>query len=246
MFQAIRTDVRHHKPTYECIDKDANNILNSEPDSPVRQEVEKLFDDIKPRWQKVNDRVTERHEQINKLIPLARKFYDALQNVDGVVNRAETQLRSLDGVPLSSEKSKQELQNIKGVLLVLDRRMRDVKRMNTLSDELANNLIAANGEPEELRNIQKEANDRYEEVKRQLEKQRDNIENNNIEKFLKALEEKSNEIDKVDEKILDEPLSNDPNELKKQLDELKVLNVGSCLWFYFSLVMVVSIMLSVT
>lgn len=181
-----------------------------------------MFTDIKPRWQKVNERIAERHEQINELIPLSRKFHDALQNVDGVVNRAERQARSLDGVSPSSDKGKQELPNIKGVLLVLDRRLRDVKRMNILSDELADKLIAANGEPEDLRKLQKDAVERYDKVKRELENQRDAIENDNIGRFLKALKDNSEEIEKVDEKISDEPLSNDPEQLKKELDELKV------------------------
>lgn len=221
-FKAIRTDVRYHQPTYEYIDKDANKILNTEPDTPIRQEVEEMYSDIKPRWQKVNERIAKRHDQINDILPLSRKFHDALQNVDGVVNRAETQLRSLDGVSLSSDKAKQELPNIKGVLLVLDRRMRDVKRMNTLSDELAAKLINADGESEDLRAVQKDALERYEKVKRELEKQRDAIENDNIGKFLKAIKEKSDEIKEVDEKIPDKPLSDDPEELKKRLNELKV------------------------
>jgi len=226
-FQAIRTDIRYHQPTYEYIDKDANKILNTEPDTPVRREVETMYNDIKPRWLKVNQRISQRHDQINDILPLSRKFHDALQNVDGVVNRAETQLHSLDGVSLSSDKAKQELPNIKGVLLVLDRRMRDVKRMNTLSDELAEKLITADGESEDLRTLQKDALERYEKVKRELEKQKDAIENDNIGKFLKALKEKSEEIQKVDEKIPDKPLSDDPEDLKKQLNELKVSIVSS-------------------
>lgn len=222
---AIRTDVRYHQPTYEYIDKDAYKFLKNEPESPTRREIEDSYNDIKPRWEDIKRRVNERHEQLDQILPLTRKFHDALQNVDGVVNRGETQLRALDGVPLSSEKCKQELPNIKGVLLVLGRRKRDVDRMNKIAQELAEKLKEMNGETEDLKQLQETANERYEKVKRELESKREDIENDNIGRFFKALESMSDEIKKVDEQISDEPLGKDPVKLKKKMDELKALQM---------------------
>lgn len=222
---AIRTDVRYHQPTYEYIDKDAKKFLKNEPDSPTRQDIEDSYNDIKPRWEDIKRRVNERHEQLDQILPLARKFHDALQNVDGVVNRGETQLHALDGVPLSSEKCKQELPNIKGVLLVLDRRKRDVDRMNKIAGELSEKLKEMNGETRELQQLQETANERYEKVKRELQIKRDDIENDNIGRFFKALQSMSDEIKKVDEQISDEPLGKDPVQLRKKMDELKALQI---------------------
>ena len=63
----------------------------------------------------------ERRRQLEEVLPLAQKYHDALQNVEGVVSRAETQLESFSGPVADLDKAKQQLSDIKVRLSLCDK-----------------------------------------------------------------------------------------------------------------------------
>lgn len=108
--------------------------------------------------------------------------------------------------------------------MALERRQRDVKEMNAIGDELVQKLDEFNGQSAEAQREKRTTNDRYERVRQELMNQERLIDAqlNAADKFNKALQSIELEISRVDSALLDDPVSNDPDVLKRQLNELKV------------------------
>ena len=110
------------------------------------------------------------------------------------------------------------------VLCVVERREPNVSEMNKLGEELAQKLDEIKGDAGDARQKQKTTNDRYEKVRRNLLENERMIEAqiNMTGRFMDALEQFDAELNRMEETILDEPIGEDPQVLKKQLGELKV------------------------
>lgn len=108
--------------------------------------------------------------------------------------------------------------------MALERRQRDVKEMNAIGDELVQKLDEFNGQSAEAQREKRTTNDRYERVRQELMNQERLIDAqlNAADKFNKALQSIELEISRVDSALLDDPVGNDPDVLKRQLNELKV------------------------
>ncbi|EDO29907.1 predicted protein [Nematostella vectensis] len=103
--RAIKTDVDAHKPTYETINKQSEDFLEKTRPGAERDEISRLYHDIKPRWETINLRLSAREDQIASVQPLALAYEEALNDVEGVVKGAETHLSNLGDAP----SGKQEL-----------------------------------------------------------------------------------------------------------------------------------------
>ena len=106
----------------------------------------------------------------------------------------------------------------------MEKRARDVKRMNELGDELANKLDEYNGMSSEARHDQQTTNDRYERIRLELRNREQLIEVqvNSSDQFTTALQEFELDLTGVDAAILEEMPGNDSDALKRQLAELQV------------------------
>ena len=109
-------------------------------------------------------------------------------------------------------------------MCVVERREPNVSEMNKLGEELAQKLDEIKGDAGDARQKQKTTNDRYEKVRRNLLENERMIEAqiNMTGRFMDALEQFDAELNRMEETILDEPIGEDPQVLKKQLGELKV------------------------
>ena len=116
------------------------------------------------------------------------------------------------------------MQSLQAVLCVVERREPDVGKLNKLGEELSQKLDEMRGDATDARQKQKNANDRYEKIRRKLLEDERMIESQikMTGRFFGALEKFNAELSRMEGAIMDEPIGEDPQVLKKQLDELKV------------------------
>lgn len=114
--------------------------------------------------------------------------------------------------------------SLQGVLKAVEKRERDVKRMNEVGAELAEKLDNYHGMSREARNDQQTTNDRYERIRLELLNREKLIEAqvNSSDQFMTALQELEMDLTGVDAAIADESVGSDSEELKRQLAELQV------------------------
>jgi len=119
---------------------------------------------------------------------------------------------------------------VQGVLKAVEKRARDVKRMNEVGDELASKLDKCNGMSNEARRDQQSTNERYERIRLELQNREHLIEAqvNASDQFMTALQEFELDLTGVDAAILEEPSGSDSDALKRQLAELQVCNKHNC------------------
>jgi len=114
-------------------------------------------------------------------------------------------------------------------LKAVEKRARDVKRMNEVGDELANKLDKYDGMSSEARRDQQTTNERYERIRLELQNREHLIEAqvNASDQFMTALQEFELDLTGVDAAILEEPAGSDSDTLNRQLAELQVFNKRS-------------------
>lgn len=116
------------------------------------------------------------------------------------------------------------LYSLQGVLKAVEKRQRDVKRMNEVGGELAGKLDKYHGMSSEARHDQQTTNERYERIRLELLNREKLIEAqvNSSDQFMTALQEFEMDLTGVDAAILEESVGSDSDVLKRQLAELQV------------------------
>ena len=106
----------------------------------------------------------------------------------------------------------------------MERRQEDAEKMNAVGDELVKKLDEFNGESDGAQREKQATSDRYDRVKERLQNQEMLLaaQINAADKFNKDLQDVQQDIDRVDAALFDEPVGNDPEALKRQLNDLQV------------------------
>lgn len=96
-------DVIQHEPTVKHILKTSQDILKDKKPGPERDVLEKATDELQRRWNYVNDKVRQRHQQIQRIMPQAHVYSNEVDHFEPWLEDAEKQVKALPVISSNPE-----------------------------------------------------------------------------------------------------------------------------------------------
>lgn len=111
--EQLYDEVSHLKPSFDLLEKTANKVLkDSEPKE--REQLEKKINDLKNRWEESKDKLTDRKNLIEKVVPLAQDYDEREQPLAEWVGETEKLLTPItDDIVMHGDVLEEELDKLK-------------------------------------------------------------------------------------------------------------------------------------
>ena len=226
-FQPIKDTVLHLEPVYEQLLRAGGNVLETSEPGPDKDALEQRLQNTKDRWNEVKRKTADRQEQLEQVVPLAKKYRDETQSLKPWLSDAEKTLQEIKPDSCDVAVLDKQLKALRGLKADVDDHKPDFDELNETSPALvesckADKFVIDGGTQDLTKRYENLANDTSA-LEKKLEDVKDAAEQFN--NAVKPVDELFDEVDKLLESH--EPtginVAKGKDELSKVVDLLKAL-----------------------